>query len=66
MMLNKEHLTEEGLAKIVNIKAAMNFGVLSKELLSRFTNVNPVKRPIKKNMKIAHPRPPVFPLIPFF
>ena len=55
MMLNKEHLTEEGLAKIVNIKAAMNFGVLSKELLSRFTNVNPVKRPIKKNMKIAHP-----------
>ena len=55
MMLNKEHLTEEGLAKIVNIKAAMNFGVLSKELLSRFTDVNPVKRPIKKNIKIAHP-----------
>lgn len=55
MMLNKEHLTEEGLAKIVNIKAAMNFCALSKELLSRFTDVNPVKRPVKKNIQIAHP-----------
>ena len=55
MMLNKEHLTEEGLAKIVNIKAAMNFGVISEEILSRFINVNPVKRPIKENIQIAHP-----------
>lgn len=55
MMWNKEHLTEEGLAKIVNIKAAMNFGALSKELLSRFIDVKPVKRPIKKDIQVAHP-----------
>jgi hypothetical protein len=44
LILNKEHLTMEGLRKIVAIKASMNNG-LSDELKAAFTNLPPVERP---------------------
>jgi hypothetical protein len=44
-LMNKgEHLTKEGLAKIINIKASINKG-LSIQLKEQFTNVVPVQRP---------------------
>lgn len=43
---NKNHLSIEGLQKIINIKAAINpKGGLSNELKSNFFNVNIVDRP---------------------
>lgn len=45
LMLRKEHLTEDGLCKIVGIKASMNRG-LSPELKAAFPQVIPVKRPL--------------------
>ena len=41
----KEHLTEDGLRKIVAIKASMNYG-LSEKLSVAFPDVVPVKRPL--------------------
>lgn len=57
LMVNQEHLTTEGLAKIVNIKAAMNFGIISEAVrnLGQWSNVQPVKRPIRTNCSIYHP-----------
>lgn len=52
LMMEKKHLTKEGLAKIVNIKAAMNFEVLSDKLLSNFSDVKPVERPVVKDTNI--------------
>ena len=46
-MQQKEHLTENGLRKIVEIKASMNKG-LPKELKKAFTNIIPAKRPLVK------------------
>ena len=43
LMKNKEHLTPEGLRKIVAIRAAMNLG-LSDQLSTAFSNVVPVER----------------------
>jgi hypothetical protein len=40
----KEHITLEGLQKIVNIRATLNFG-LSKELQLMFPETIPVSRP---------------------
>ena len=54
LMLNKEHLTKEGLRKIVAIKASMNLG-LSLELKSIFSDVIPVKRPDVDNVQIENP-----------
>ena len=45
LMNTREHLTMEGLAKIVNIKDSMNKG-LSEQLKEQFLDVVPVKRPI--------------------
>jgi hypothetical protein len=45
------HLTSEGLAKIVSIKASMNKG-LSDKLKPYFTNITPVDRPPPKGLKI--------------
>ena len=42
---NKNHLSIEGLQKIINIKAAMNKG-LSNDLKSNFFNINIVDRPV--------------------
>lgn len=48
---NKEHLTAEGLLKIVAIKASMNLG-LSPELELSFPNINPENRPNVLETKI--------------
>jgi hypothetical protein len=45
LMNKKEHLTIEGLKKIVSIKASMNLG-LTAELIDSFPNIVPVDRPI--------------------
>lgn len=54
-MNRKEHLTTEGVQEIVNIKASMNFGVLSDNLLSAFPNTVAVSRPIIKDPVIYGP-----------
>ena len=48
LMLNKEHLTKDGLIKIVAIKASMNRG-LSDRLKLAFPDVVPVERPRVEN-----------------
>jgi len=54
LMSRREHLTSEGLLKIVNIKASMHKG-LSEELQYAFPNVVPVLRPIVDTPTIADP-----------
>lgn len=54
-MVNKEHLTMEGLTKIVNLKASMNFGTMPKSIVSLFPAINPIKRPVKGDFTIYHP-----------
>jgi len=51
----KEHLSEEGLQKIVNIKASMNFEKLSDSLKASFPNTVPVNRPVIKDTAIYSP-----------
>jgi hypothetical protein len=41
---NKEHLTLEGLEKIISIKASINIG-LSDKLIECFPNITPIDRP---------------------
>ena len=48
LILRKEHLSEEGLQKIVDIKASMNRG-LSYELKSAFHRLYQSKRLIREN-----------------
>ena len=48
---DKVHLTEEGLYKLINIKATMNLG-LSDTLKEAFPNVKPVTRPLVINRNI--------------
>lgn len=43
-MVNKEHLTMEGLKKILSFKYSMNLG-LSEGLKKNFTEIIPVERP---------------------
>lgn len=54
LILNKEHLTMEGLRKIAAIKATMNRG-LSEELKVTFTNITLVERPSVIEAKIQDP-----------
>nr|UYR51097.1 hypothetical protein [Morchella crassipes] len=54
-MNRKEHLTTEGVQEIVNLKASMNFGELSDNLLSAFPNTVAVSRPIVKDPVIYDP-----------
>jgi hypothetical protein len=54
IMTKKEHLSIEGLHKIINIKASMNLG-LSENLKSEFNNINPIDRPIINTKNIKHP-----------
>lgn len=42
----KQHLTIEGLRKIVSIRASMNNG-LTETLLEGFPNITPVERPVQ-------------------
>lgn len=57
LMNKKEHLTTEGLSKIVSIKASMNKG-LSEELQTAFPNVTQFQRPIFEGAIIKDPAPP--------
>jgi hypothetical protein len=54
LMKNKEHLSIEGLHKIINIKASINFG-LSNKLKSDFSLITPVVRPIILTTNIPDP-----------
>ena len=54
-MVNQEHLTMEGLVKIANIKASMNFGTISETIRSLLPPIEPVKRPEIKNIGIYNP-----------
>jgi len=49
----KEHLTLQGLQKIINIKATLNFG-LSKELQLMFPETVPVPRSLRETCVIPH------------
>lgn len=51
---NGEHLTDQGLRKIINIKASMNKGI-SDKLKESFPNVVPVARPVLKDISIKDP-----------
>lgn len=53
IMQLKEHITLEGLQKIVNIRATLNFG-LSKELQLMFPETIPVPRPLRETYVIPH------------
>jgi hypothetical protein len=44
MMLNKEHLTEEGFLKILSIKAIFPKG-LNKNLINAFPTIKPIIKP---------------------
>lgn len=55
LILRREHLTNSGLQEIVNIKASMNFGVLSDKLLTSYPNTVAVIRPIIKDPVICDP-----------
>lgn len=44
LVSKKEHLNTEGLAKILSIRASMNWG-LSQKLINSFPNIIPVERP---------------------
>ena len=57
IVINKEHITEEGLRKIVAIKASMNLG-LSEELKTAFPNITPQDMPLIINQKISDPNSP--------
>jgi hypothetical protein len=54
LIQNKEHLTEEGLRKIVAIKASLNLG-LSEELKAAFPKILPVTRPSVLDYNIQDP-----------
>jgi len=54
MLLNKRHFTEEGLLKIIAIKAAMNKG-LSESLKTAFPDLIPVTRPVVIDQEIKDP-----------
>ena len=51
MMVRKEHLTPEGLKKILSIKAAMNGNGLSDKLKKAFPDVISITRPTRDNDK---------------
>jgi len=53
-MSRKEHLTIEGLHKIITIKATINRG-LSDELKIAFPNTIPVPRPLVTDQVIKYP-----------
>lgn len=54
LMKNKEHLTLDGLKKILSYKASLNLG-LSEELKNIFSNIEAVKRPlIDKDIPSPH------------
>lgn len=55
LMVNREHLTLEGLRKIISIRASMNNG-LTPALKEAFPSIMPAIRPIKENISIYNPQ----------
>lgn len=51
LIQNKEHLTPEGLKKIIAIKASLNLG-LGDELKTAFPDITPNKRPLISGEKV--------------
>jgi hypothetical protein len=51
---NKEHLTKEGLSKIVSLKSSMNLG-LSEELKKDFSDITPALRPLTVDKETFSP-----------
>jgi hypothetical protein len=57
LIQSKAHLTAEGLAKVVSIKASMNWGIsVRSELKAAFPNTFPVVRPLIQNLPIPNPQ----------
>lgn len=56
MMQRKEHLTQEGLEKIVSIKASLNLGLAGPHLTKAFPNIKPVKRALVEDITISDPQ----------
>ena len=54
LALNKEHITNEGLNKIIAIKASINRG-LSQKLKEAFPNVIPVNKPLILDLPVPNP-----------
>ena len=54
LMNNKEHLTLDGLQKILFIKGSLNLG-LSDEIKTNFPNISPIERPLIVDQKILDP-----------
>lgn len=54
LMKNKEHLTLDGLKKVLSLKASLNLG-LSSELKDKFSNIEAVKRPLIIDKDIPSP-----------
>lgn len=55
LVCSKQHLTKEGLEKIVALKASMNYGRLSEQLQLDFPRVTPAERPSVFLSKIRDP-----------
>ena len=51
MIINKEHLTKQGLQEIINLKATLNLGI-SKNLKENFPDTKFMERNINSNIKI--------------
>jgi hypothetical protein len=51
---NKQHLTREGLIKIISIRASINKG-LSETLSINFPGITPIARPLVESIKIHDP-----------
>jgi len=54
MLSRKEHLTIEGVHKLIAIKASMNLG-LPEELKAAFADIVPVPRPLVEDQEIKNP-----------
>jgi len=53
IMKNKQHLTSEGLTKILSLRASMNKG-LSETLSTNFPGIIPAVRPLVESIKIPN------------
>lgn len=54
LMINKEHLTMEGIQKIVNFRSSINLGG-TESLKKAFPNTVPVERPVIEDIAIDNP-----------
>jgi hypothetical protein len=53
-MVNREHLTIQGIQKIVNLRSSINLGG-SESLKEAFPNTVPVERPVIEDIAINDP-----------